>query len=164
MVAAEIRVPQIDRMQVEWIALALRLREAATAKDRQARLHVRGTHLQLRDLVDRCRGDVLPGQARWPWGVAADEGGQHLADHGTVGGRVAGNSLQRVDPAKPHVKLDMAELVDRPGEPLRQLPLLRDLELLPTVGKLFTTVRNCDAVGGARLGSRPGWCRRGEWL
>ena len=22
----------------------------------------------------------------------------------------------------------------------------------------------CDAVGGARLGSGPGWCRQGEWL
>jgi hypothetical protein len=24
--------------------------------------------------------------------------------------------------------------------------------------------RNCDAACGVRLGSRPGWCRWGEWL
>jgi hypothetical protein len=36
----------------------------------------------------------------------------------------------------------VAELVDRAGEPLGDLPLLRDLKLIAAVGKLFTTV--CD--------------------
>src|SRR6266536_1190609 len=86
--APEVRVPQVDRMQVElidriwriwaeWIAVALRRRrKAATAKHGQARLHIRGLHLQLGHLVDWCGGDVLAGPAWWPGGVAADERGE----------------------------------------------------------------------------------------
>ncbi len=139
--AAEARVPQIDRMQVESVALALRRqREAATAKHRQACLRVRGPDLQLRHLSNRRGGDVLAGQARRPGGVAAHERGQHLADGGAVGGGVAGDSLQGVDAAEPHVELGVAELVDRAGEPLGDLALLGDLELLAAVGKLLTAV------------------------
>ena len=135
--APKIHVPQIDRMQVESAALASRAwREAATAKHRQARLYARGSDLQLGHLVDRCGGVILTRQTRRPRDVTADERGEDLADRGAVGRRVTGNPLQRKDSTEPHVKLGVAELVDRAGEPLDDLPLLRDLELRAAVGDL----------------------------
>jgi len=53
--------------------------------------------------------------------MTADEGGQHFPDRGAVGRRIAGDPLQRIDPAQPDVKpvrARLAELVDRAGEPL----------------------------------------------
>jgi hypothetical protein len=148
--AVEVRVPQIDRTQVESIPLSLRSqREAATAKHCQAGLQIRGPDLQLWHLIDWCGDDVMAGHSRWPQGMAADERSKDLAHHGAVGGRVTGDPLQRVDPTKPHVKLGVAELVDRAGGPLGDLPLLGDLEWLAAVGKLFTTLHHL-AVGEVR--------------
>jgi hypothetical protein len=122
--AAELGVPQVAGMQVEPIAqVASCPSEVATTKHRQARLHVGSAYLQLRHLVDRRGSDVLAWEAWRPGGMAADEGGQHLPDRGPIGNGVASDALQRVDPAKPHVQLVVAELVDRPGVALGDLAL-----------------------------------------
>jgi hypothetical protein len=139
----QVRAPQIHRVQVESTTAALRMCEVAAAEHRQAGLHLRGSYLQLRHLVDRRRGDVLAGQSRRPRGMAADEGGHHLPDCGEVVGGVTGDPLQSVDPAQSDVepvRAGLAELLNRTGEPLGDLALLGDLELLPSVGKLFTAI------------------------
>jgi hypothetical protein len=84
--ADEVRVPQIDRMEVESIDRPRGLIEATTAEHGQSRLHVRGPDLQLGHLGDRRGGDVLAGQARRPGGVAANERGEDLADRDAVSG------------------------------------------------------------------------------
>src|SRR6266540_3305398 len=110
--AGEMGVPQIDGVQVKRTVYAFGICEAATAKNRQDRLDVGCSDLQLSHLADWSGGDVLAGQGWRPGSTAADVGGQYLSDRGAVGGRVAGNPLQRIDPTKPHVKLWVAELVD----------------------------------------------------
>jgi len=54
--------------------------------------------------------------------MGADKGGQHLPDRGPVGGRVTGDPLQRIESAQSHIQVLAAELVDRAGEPLGDLP------------------------------------------
>src|SRR6266540_3966897 len=127
--AGEMGVPQIDGVQVKRTVYAFGICEAATAKNRQDRLDVGCSDLQLSHLADWSGGDVLAGQGWRPGSTAADVGGQYLSDRGAVGGRVAGNPLQRIDPTKPHVKLWVAELVDRAGEPLGDLSLSAGVEL-----------------------------------
>ncbi len=128
--------------------------EAATAKNRHARLHVRRPHLQLRHLLDRCRCDVLAGQLRRPGGMAADERGQDLPDRWSVDGRVAGDPLQRIDPAKPHIYLGMAELVDCPGKSLGDLPL--PIQLVPLFGRCQGMLKLLAAELKLLLGRRRG--------
>jgi hypothetical protein len=54
--------------------------------------------------------------------MATDEGGQYLADRGAIGEVVTGDPLQCIDSTKPHVKLGVAELVDRTSEALGICP------------------------------------------
>lgn len=72
--------------------------------------------------------------------MAADKRGKYVANHGAVGRGVTGEPLQRIDSSEPNVELDMAELIDRSGEPLGDLSLLCNLELLVAVGKLLAAV------------------------
>jgi hypothetical protein len=67
--------------------------------------------------------------------VLSDVGGQDLGDGRLVRLGVAGDALQRVDAAEADVELVRAELVDRAGEPLGDLALPRNLELLSGVLK-----------------------------
>jgi len=60
----------------------------------------------------------------------ADVGGEHLADRRPVGRGVTGDAFQRVHAPQAQVEPVRAELVDRAGEPLGELALLGDVELL----------------------------------
>jgi hypothetical protein len=61
--------------------------------------------------------------------MGADNGGQHLPDRGPVGGRITGDPLQRIESTQPHIQALTAELVDRSGEPLGDLPFPAGLQL-----------------------------------
>ncbi|HEX5540645.1 MAG TPA: hypothetical protein VFX60_03645 [Micromonospora sp.] len=63
-----------------------------------------------------------------------NEGGKHLDDGGMVDGRVPHDAFQRVDGTYAHIDLvraGLAQLLDRCGEPLGDLPLLGEALLLP---------------------------------
>jgi len=65
-------------------------------------------------------------------GSGAGVGAEDLGDRGAVGRRVAGDALQRIQPAQPHrQRLLVVELVDRFGEAIGELALLAELELVP---------------------------------
>lgn len=61
-------------------------------------------------------------------GGLADEGREHLHDHGVLSGRVAGEALQVVDTAQADVELSGAELLDRLGVAVGDATLLARLE------------------------------------
>ena len=75
---------------------------------------------------------LASGVPGWQWpllaGVLADERGQDLYDGRMVSGGVAGDALQGVDAADPHVELVGAELLDRLGVAVGHLPLLGQLD------------------------------------
>jgi hypothetical protein len=56
--------------------------------------------------------------------MPSHEGRQHLVDGEPIQRGVAGDALQRVDPAQADVELVVAELVDRATEPLGDLATL----------------------------------------
>jgi len=60
--------------------------------------------------------------------VLAQELGQHFHDRPVILFRLPRDSFERVDAAQPHVELLVAELVDGPAEPVRELPLPVQLE------------------------------------
>jgi hypothetical protein len=66
--------------------------------------------------------------------MAADEGGEHLPNCDPVSWRVPCDPLRRVDPTEPHVQLRMAELVDRTGVSLRDLPFASGGRILAARG------------------------------
>jgi hypothetical protein len=69
--------------------------------------------------------------------VLADERGEHLHHGRVVSGRVAGDTLQGVDAADPHVEpLVRAELLDRLGVAVSDLPLLGQFEGAPRHGEV----------------------------
>jgi hypothetical protein len=87
-------------------------------------MYVRCAQLQVKVYVVRLVLGALPrAVGQQPGCMAAEIGSDHLADDGAIGRRVAGNPLQRVNAAEPHVQLGAAELVDRAGEPLGDLGL-----------------------------------------
>lgn len=57
--------------------------------------------------------------------------GEDLNDHGLIPSGVRGDALQRVDTPQPYVLLSGAEVLDRPGEPIGDLTLLGDGQLVP---------------------------------
>src|SRR5207249_4696431 len=84
------------------------------ADDSERGLHVRGWN----------RRYVRLGCACSSRSVITYKRGQHLYHDGVVAGGVAGQPLQRVDAAQPHVQLVRAQLLDRFAESVGELALL----------------------------------------
>src|SRR6266545_4374846 len=121
--AVEVRAAKVGVVEVH-----LR-RKGAAAEHRQDRLDVRRPGLHGWKGVQRGGRDILARPGWWPRRVFADVGAQNLGDSGPVRCGIAGDTLQRVDPAEPNVQVWAPELIDSPGEPLGDLPLTVELEL-----------------------------------
>jgi hypothetical protein len=97
--------------------------------------------------LDIGRAEMQPGQlpvngwgrmlgplwrANQPGGMGADICSEDGLDGASVRWRVRGDAFQGVEPAKAHVLLVVAELIDRAAESLSDLAFSADLELPPT--------------------------------
>jgi hypothetical protein len=65
-----------------------------------------------------------------PWRVLTNVGAEDFVDGGRVGRGVLGNPFQRVDTTGPYHDLLATKLIDRLGEPLSDVPLLSDRQLI----------------------------------
>jgi len=103
------------------------------AKQHKRRLDVRSPVVQPGQLLvnGRCRVLRTVWGADQPGSMGADQRAEDFCDGPSVGRRVPGYTLQGEDATEAHVRCSAAELVNRPGEPLGDLPFPVDLDLPP---------------------------------